>query len=308
MKRGKTIISFFGVVGAVLLIVLAVLSQGEEIKFLKIKYMKAQEDMGAATLAAGQLGWNRGAVQERLGRLIQEAGPNGKIDQASLGRGIAEGASLKWREGEAQEALGAAILKTSRIVAKEMEITGKGKVQERLGTMILAQARLEQDLAEASKRASLVKAGEIQEKQGREIQKAAQFDWAEKTLIGQVQAALQSVSPERAPGPISLEALSIIRSQAGFESEGNLRSALVLFEEKSGISVAGILPQPEIIAPSIGYAEEKGGGFREFGLFSLLSFVWAMGMFSWIWTDLDLSTIERIERRKEKPAEFRKAA
>lgn len=281
-------------------------AQGEEIKFLKIKFMGAQEKMGSAIIESGHLRWRYGQVQERLGQIIQEAGLAGKIDQTLLGQGIAEAAHLKWEAGLAEEGLGSAIVKTALVVSKEAAITGKGAIQERLGATIQAKAQQEWVGAQEAKQFARVQAGESQERRGREIQKSAQLKWAEGVLTHNVQVTLRSFPAKMAPAHIPSDALSVIRTEIGFEPEERLRLALTLSEAERGIPLTTILPEPVAIAPTGGpkYTEV---GWRGWGaLAALLGFAWAMAMLSWTLTDLDRVLIKKTE--EEKREAIRKAA
>lgn len=284
-------------------------AQGEEIKFLKIKFMSAQEKMGSAIIESGQLRWRYGQAQERLGQIIRDAGLVSKIDQTLLGQGIAEGAHLKWQVGRAEAGLGSAIVKTAMVVSKEAAITGKGAIQERLGAMIQAKAQQEWVDAQEAKQFARVQAGEIQEKRGREIQRRAQSRWAEGVLTHTVQVALRSFPVETAPAHIPSDALSVIRTEIGFEPEESLRLALTLSEAERGTPLTTILPAPIAMAPT-GVSKYTEVGWRGWGaLAALLGFAWAMTMLSWILTDLDRAPIKKAEEtEKEKRAAIRKAA
>lgn len=283
-------------------------SQAEEIKFLKIKHMNAQEEMGGAILESGRLGWRYGRVQEQLGKIIQDAGPEGKVDQPLLGKGISEAAHLKWQAGVTEEALGSAIVKTSMIVSKEAAIMGKEAIQGRLGAMIQAQAQREWAASKEAESFAATRAAALQEEQGRAIQKRARFDWAEGEVATAVRTAHLS---EKVSEPIPGEVLISLRSVAGFESEGNLRMALTFMEGEKGVPFTTLLPTAPVIvatAPSK-YVERGWGGFAEFGFFSLLAFGWAMTMFSWTVTDLDRGRVKKTEEMEEKEeVVFRKAA
>lgn len=282
-------------------------SQAEEIKFLKTKHMNAQQEMGSAIMESGRLGWGYGQVQEQLGKIIQDAGPGGKIDQTLLGKGIAEAAHFKWQMGTSEESLGSAIVKTSMIVSKEAAITGKEVIQGRLGAMIQAKAQREWTASEEAKSFAAARAAALQEEQGRTIQKKARFSWAEGEVATAVRTAHLS---ERVSEPIPNEVLFSLRSTTGFESEGNLRMALAFMEGEKGVPFTTLLPAPGVItaAGPSKYTEEGWGGFAEFGLFSLLSFGWAMTMFSWVMTDLDRGRVKKTEEEMEEEVVFRKAA
>jgi hypothetical protein len=296
-----------GIVMGMLLFSVA-FSQAEEIKFLKVKYMAAQKEMGSAILGSGRLGQLYSQTQESLGTMIRDAGPQGKIDQPLLGKEIAEAAHLKWQAGAAEEALGSAIVKTSMIVSKEAAITGKEAIQERLGAMIQAKAQREWVATEEAKSFVATMAAALQEEQGRTIQKGARFNWAEGEVATAVRTAHLS---EKVSEPIPGEVLFSLRSVTGFESEGTLRTALTFMEGEKGVPFTGLLPAPVVItaAGPSKYAEGGWGGFAEFGFFSLLSFGWAMATFSWVMTDLDRGRVKKTEEmEEEEEVVFRKAA
>lgn len=295
-----------GAVLGMLLISSAIFSsQAEEIKFLKIKYMNAQQEMGRAIMESGQLGWSYGQVQEQLGKIIQEAGPEGKIDQPLLGKGIAEAAHFKWQIGTSEEALGSAIVKTSMIVSREAAIMGKEAIQERLGAMIQAQAQREWIASEEAKSFAATRVASLQEEEGRAIQKKARFNWAEGEVATAVRTAHLS---EKVSEPIPSEVLFSLRPVTGFESEGNLRVALASMEGEKGVPFTKLLPATEVLAAGPSEYPERGwGGVAEFGLFSLLGFGWAMTMLSWVVTDLDRGRVKKIEEKEEEVV-FRKAA
>lgn len=283
--------------------------QGGEIKFLKIKFMHAQEQMGSAIIESGQLRWRYGQVQERLGQIIREAGLISKIDQTLLGQEIAKAAHLKWEVGRAEEELGSAIVTTAMVVSKEAAINGEGAIQERLGAMIQAKAKQEWADAQEAKQFAQVQAGEIQEKRGREIQKSAQLRWAEGVLTRTVQDALRSSPARTAPAHIPSDALSVIRTEIGFEPEERLRLAMTLSEGEKGTRLTAILPAAVAVTPT-GVPKHTEVGWRGWGaLAALLGFAWAMAMLSWTLTDLDRVPIKETEEKKEeKPAALRKAA
>lgn len=308
MKSIKMIRRLVGGVVMGMLLFSAAFSRAEEIKFFKVKYMGAQKGMGSAILEAGRLGRLHGEAQESLGMMIREAGPQRKFDQALLGKEIAEAARLKWQTGAAEEALGSAIVKTSMIVSKEAAITGKEAIQERLGVVIQAKAKREWAASEEAESFAAARAAAIQEEQGRAIQKSARFNWAE----GEVATAVRSAHlSEKVSEPIPSEVLFPLRSVNGFESEGNLRTAMTFMEDEKGVPFTTLLPAPVVItaAGPSKYAEGGRGGFAEFGFFSLLSFGWAMTMFSWVMTDLDRGRVKKTEEmEEEEEVMFRKAA
>ncbi len=281
-------------------------SQAQEIKFLKIKYMSAQEGMGGAIMKASRLAWNEARAQERLGQIIRDTGPQGKFDQPLLAKGMVEAALLKWQVGVAEEEVGSAIVKTSMIVSKEVAIMGKEAIQERIGAMIQAKAQREWIASGEAKLLAGTRLAALQEKQGRVIQKRASFNWAEGEVATAVRAAHFS---ENVSEPIPTEVLFSLRSVTGFQAEENLRLGLVLMEGEQGVSFTKLLPAPEAITASaqVNYVEKGWGGFAEYGFFSLLAFGWAMAMFSWTLTDLDRAQVKKTEEREEEE-EFRKAA
>jgi hypothetical protein len=287
-------------------------SEAEEIKFLKIEQMNAQEEMGSAIMESSRLAWKRGLAQERLGQIIRDAGPQGKFDQPLLGKGIAEAAHLKWQAGAAEEAVGSAIVKASMIVSKKAAITGKEAIQERLGAMIQAKAQREWAASEEAKSFAAARAAALQDEEGRTIQKTAQLRWAEGVMADTVQAALGSLPSETAPA--TSEALSVIRTNVGFGPEENLRLAWLLLEEEKGAPLTEILPAPVVIGAAGPVTYTVVGWEKGLGTFaSLFGFAWAMAMFSWALTDPDRARIVRtriVMEKVEKPAgvTFLKAA
>lgn len=306
MKPTKKIRWLMGGVVGMFLLSMTVPSRAEEIRFLKVKYMSAQRETGLAIVESSQGAWRLGQTEERLGKMIRDAGPAGKIDQKMLGEGIAEAASLKWRLGLSKESLGSAIAQTATVAYREAAITGPAARQERLGRAIQAEARYDWTLAMGARRTALIKAGERQERMGREIQKAAQARWAEAGIGQAVQSALSS---GRVSGPISPTALSIVGENVGYRFEANLRLALSLLSNQTGKPLTQMLPAPTIISsagPPV-YTELGWGGFAEYGLASLVGFVWAMAMFSWTLTDLDRARVEEVKEAEE-AAPLRRAA
>ena len=280
-------------------------SQAQEIKFLKIKYMSAQEGMGGATMEASRLRWNEARAQERLGQIIRDTGPQGKFDQSLLGKGMAEAALLKWQVGMAEEAVGSAIVKTSMIVSKEVAIMGKEAIQERIGAMIQAKAQGEWAASEEAKSFAGTRTAALQEEKGRTIQKTAQFNWAEGEVAKAVRTAHLS---GKVSEPIPSEVLFSLRSATGFESEENLRMALTFMEREQGVTFTKLLPVPEVTGAAGPATYTVVGWERGLGAFaSLLGFVGAMVMFSWTLTDLDRARVKKTEEREEEE-EFRKAA
>lgn len=110
----KKIGSLGGLVLCLLLVLVALPAWGKEVRF-----SGTQGQLGQAFLNAAQLRFDRGEVQEELGRLIQDAGVLGKIDQEAFGRKIATSASLKWQAGRVQEQIGSAIVAAASASSEE---------------------------------------------------------------------------------------------------------------------------------------------------------------------------------------------
>ena len=292
MKPTNKIRGFIGGMVMGMLLFSATFSQAEEIKLLKVN---AQKGMGSAILEAGRLGRLYGHAQESLGMVIREGGPEGKIDQALFGKGIAEAASLKWQVGRAEETLGSAIAKAALIVSKKTAITGKEAVQGRLGAGIQAKAQREWAASEEAKSFTATRVAALQEEQGSAIQKRARFNWAE----GEVATAIRAAHlPGKVSEPIPSEVLFPLRSMTGFEFEENLRLALTLMENEKGMPFTELLPAPVSIVSTGITKYTVVGGERGLGTFaSLLGFAWAMAMFSWALTDPDRA---RIVMKKER--------
>ncbi|MFQ5949219.1 MAG: hypothetical protein ACE5J1_00850 [Nitrospiria bacterium] len=302
MRSGK-IRRFIGLFSiGVLLVSGAHLSHAKEIKFLKIIYGKAQERMGTEIRDLGWLEWNRGRVQEELGRVIQEGGPALEISQEALGRGIAASAQIDWRIKQANVRLAKAKVRTADIVAREEGILGHGAIQERLGAMILAKAQRERLVAEEARIADKFDAKERQEGFVRGIVEEARLNWA----IGEMGKAVFATVQGKTSPAISDDVLRTVQSKAGFGHLDDFRLALTLLANERGSSFTGLMPPEVTPLPSraISYTEAGWGGFAEYGFISLAAFVYVMWMFSGVMTDLE----HHVEEKVEETYEYKKAA
>ncbi len=305
LKMGKRLIG--GITLGMILFLTGLFSEAGEVKFLKIKQLNAQQEMGSAIMESGRLAWSDGRIQEQLGKVIRDAGPGGSIDQALLGKGISEAASFKWLAGLSQEKLGSALLNTAMIISKDAAILGKEAIQERTGAMIQADGRHGWVASEEAKAFAAAKVASLQEEEGKIIQKNARFRWAEEEVVATVGTAVLS---GKVSGPIPNEVLYPFRSAVGFEGEGTLRTALVLMEAEKGTPLTRLLPEP--VAPSAtGVSKYSRIEWRGWGaLASLLGFAWAMAMFSYTLIDLDRASAEKAKEMKKEmeTVVFRKAA
>lgn len=102
-----------------------VFSFAKEIDFSKPARMASQEEIGRTAMAAGSLSWRYGQVEERLGRLIRDAGPGASLNQSRLGKLIAEAAHFNWDQRAVQHSLGALIAKDAVMASNDGSI-GRG--------------------------------------------------------------------------------------------------------------------------------------------------------------------------------------
>jgi hypothetical protein len=286
MKIANRVRSISGIALAMLLVSFAIPTWGEEVRFLKVRFSQAQEELGQAVQNASRLRFDYGQVQENLGRPIRDGASADQTDQEALGRGIAAGALLKGQMGPAQEHLGSSIVRSAQVASAERTILGE--IQEHLGKIILAVSRPYPISPEALRMAAQRQAGRLQEDLGGRILSTAQLNWAEEELATLVQTFLRlSHFPETLVKRFE-ESLSVVRRESGYAPQSALRMGFAQLEMKTGQPFPDLLPEPATVRPNpIGYREAGWGGLWEFGLPSLAGFIAVMGMFTWVLRDLD---------------------
>ncbi len=302
MKFAKSIQAVIGMATALLFLCVTFPSQATEIKFLKVKYGKSQEQMGEAVKDAAWLRWNKGKIQEETGRFIQDGAQAGKISQEALGSGIAATAHLDWALMEKQAQLGAAIVKITDIANKEAAITGPERIQERLGAVIASGALKAWDIDQRVRLSDRIDAGIRQEKAGRDIQNQAQVNWTTGMMA---QVAYASLEGDRNQS-ISKSMIALLRKNKAFEDERNFRLALTLIENETKQPLSQLFPGVSNAGEGSSVQFTKGGlgGFAEYGAFSLLAFFYVGWVFSWVVKHLEYYR----EPEEEIPWEFPKAA
>lgn len=277
--KSKKIRQFIGLISmAVLVFTWAHLAEATEIKFLKVIYGKAQERMGAEIKGLSWLEFNRGRVQEELGRFIQEGGPEMKISQEALGSGIAAAAHIKWQTRGANVLLAKAIVKSATIVAREESILGPDAIQGRLGAMILARAQKELVHRSEAGVDDIYNAARHQEALGAQIARTARLSWASGEMSKAVFATTQGrITPE-----ISGEVIRTVQSAGGFGHTEDFRLGLSVLASEGGSAFTELMPSEVTSAPTRAatYAGVGWGGFAEYGFASVAGFIFAMWLFS----------------------------
>lgn len=276
-------------------------NEAEELKFFQQKYGQSQEQMGREIMQAGWLKWNHGQSQERLGEFIQSGAQNGVFVQEELGSGIAAAAHLRWEGMKAQERIGMAISNVSAVVAKVDRILGAEAIQARLDAVSLANAQTARRISQDN----LIALVEDQEGIARESQTAAEVNRVGGMMAQIAYDTLEGRNTEMIPS----EMFTSLRSARAFDAEQNFRLAMVLLAAETGKPMTEILP-PTLNAPSTGatYAgsgvSPGWGGFGEYGVWSILSFLYVGYLFCRNAYDLR----PQKEEAEESPWTYQKAA
>jgi hypothetical protein len=264
MTRANKLRLVSGAVLGIALVLTALPARAQEVKFLKVKFSGAQEELGRAIQDAAQLRVHRGSAPEK---------------------------------GLAQERLGSAIAKSALIVFSEKTIDRE--VRKQFGKMSLAASRGYPISPEARQAEALRRAGRFQELLGAEIMRKVRLTRAEEDLNRAVQESLRSPRIPRSFSERFDENLSVLNEELGYGPENDLRLGFALLQSGTGRPLLDLLPQPETPRPSpTRYTEAGWGGFWEFGIYSLFAFFAAWWMFSWVLRDLDRRPRE--ERMKER--------
>ncbi len=288
MKLTNRVAVFAGLGMGVLLLIGISQSQSANINYLQEEYGEAQEEMGQAIRESGWLEYNRGRVQETLGRFIQEGGPEGNVLQEELGSGIAAAAHIRWRTIGTQEAIAGSILRVANIVAQEALIVA-GKVQEGFGEMILLDA---QEAYAAS-----------QEVMGRDLVRRVQIDVAGGVMATMLQANLRGEET----GPIPQEVIDTMRRNGAYKQLSNFALAVSMLEGETGVSLSHLIPN-ESLTPGTGTfasIDQGWGGFAEYGFFAIAGFVFLMWATAWV---VLRDGPPSAEKEEEEFVEYRKAA
>lgn len=255
----KNYIVIYALMGVCFLLA-AVTSQAVEINIQKAEYAKSQEQMGREIMQASWLRWSQGRVQEELGHLIQEGGPESNIAQETLGSGIAAAAHLNWAQGKSQERIGGSIVRIAQIVAQEAGLL-VGKIQEGFGKIILEEAQ-----------ADFLTSQEVL---GKRILQQAQIDYS----IGIMTSALRSALEGKKTAPISKEVVDIAKRNGGYRQLSNFALAVSLLEGDTGMTPSHLLPSRFTTTSGTVTASssERGwGGFAEFGIFAIAGILFMM--------------------------------
>jgi len=279
-------------------------SEAAEIKFFKQQYGQSQERMGREIMQAAWLKWNHGTAQERLGSFIQTGAENGFFVQEELGSGIAAAAHLRWEGMKAQERIGMAIANVSAVLKKEARILGPEVIQERLGTVILANAQTAYRIGVENQVADGIALVAAQAGIGREIQTAAQVNWTGGMMAQTAYATLEGRNTEAIPFAM----FATLRSAKAFAHEQNFRLAMGLLAAETGMPMTEILPQAQSATSTGSTYSSAGvstgwGGFFEYGLWSILAFFYVGYLFGR--NAFDLRTQGKVE---EMPWIYQKAA
>ncbi len=300
-KKIRQCIGFFSVVA--LLFTWMPMSEAAEIKFLKTIYSRAQERMGAEIKELGWLEFNRGRVQEELGRFIQEGGQEMKISQEALGGGIAAAGHILWQTKGANVRLAHAIVRTSTIVAREESILSPGAIQERLGSMILANAQTELVHNAEAKVDDVFNAARHQEGLGRQIVKTARLNWAR----GEMGKAVFATTQGRMMPEISGTVIRTVQSTGGFGHEADFRIGLTALASERGRGFSELMPSEitPVSGSAVTYADAGWGGFAEYGFATVSGFIFVM----WLFANSMINLKPPVEKGEELPyEEYRKAA
>lgn len=254
-------------------------AEAVEIRFFKQQFGQSQEQMGREIMQSAWLRWNYGTVQERLGSFIQAGGEQGAFVQEELGSGIAAAAHLRWEGMKAQERIGLAISNVSAVLKKEARIWGPEVIQERLGTAILANAQTAYRVDVDNRVADRIALVAAQEGMGREIQTAASVNWTGGMMAQTAYATLEGRNTEAIP----FSMFATLRSAKAFELEQNFRLAMGILAAETGMPMTAILPQaPGAVSASGTYSADVSpgwGGFGEYGLWSILAFLYVGYLF-----------------------------
>lgn len=259
-----------------------------EVRFLQVPYSNTQEKIARAIVQVGRADWERGRVEEELGRLIHDQDPHAALDQGLLGKAILQGAVHARRRGEAEERLGSAILAGARVFSAEKRIVGE--IQERMGGLILAIAQNDRFDPEVLLAAARMQEGRIQEALGKQAARTARLRWAEGELSRSAQSAFFAPSLEVVPLSFIEEALSTLRKEQGYLYEEDLRLALTLIDRERGQMLLPRIfpPQERTVSPAgMGYTGMGKGGFWEFGFFALAGFLGVILAYTWVLIDLE---------------------
>jgi len=249
-------------------------NDSEELKFFQQQYGQTQEQVGQEVLESAWLKWNHGVVQEQLGSFIQSGAQNGIFVQEELGSGIAAAAHLRWEGLRAQERVGMAILNARAVLAKVDRILGPEVIQERFSAVTLANAQLARQINLDNLVAVRIALAADQEGMIREIQRGTEVDRIGGMMVQIAYDTLEGRNTAMIPS----EMFAALRSARAFDAEENFRLAMVLLAAETGMPMTEILPQvpgaPSGISFSGAAVSSGWGGFGEYGIWSILSFLY----------------------------------
>lgn len=306
MKCFKTKQLAFGVTLSIIVGIfmssLAPYAHAVEIKFLKVKYNKVQERVDLRAKEVSGLRFNQNVTQEALGRVILAGGPEVKIDQAKFGKLISLSGQVRWHADRAGERLIASVQELATVAAKEAKILGPGSIQERLGTMILANAQKEFTALAYAKIDDLYNAARHQEALGRQILREARLDWAS----GEMGNAVFATARGKITPAISGEVIQAVQTTGGFGLVDDFRIGLTLLAGERGTVFSRLMGSKTMPASvsAVTYADAGWGGFAEYGFATVAGFIFVMYLFAGIMIDVE----PPVEKEEEKPYEYQKAA
>jgi hypothetical protein len=241
-----------GVIVGIALVSMALPARGE-VKFLKVKFSSAQEELGWAIRDAAQIRFQGGSAPEK---------------------------------SFSEERLGTAIVRSAQIALSEKAIVGEARRE--FGKMSLAVSRGYPISPEAQQAEAQRRAGKLQELLGIEIVKKARLNWAEGELNRAVQKAIASPAIPQSISERLGESLSVIDHELGYATQDDLRTGFAVLKTKTGEPYSDFLPKPLTPRPNpTRYAEAGWGEFWEVGFFSLIAFLTTWWIFSWVLRDLD---------------------
>lgn len=256
---------FIGLIIGVLFVYGTIQSDAANLTFFQGKYAKSQEVLGKEISRAARLQFHGGKVQESLGQFIQTRGPGGNIIQEDMGSGIAAAAHIRWELMLVQESLGLAIMKTADIVQQNASLLAI-QVQERLREVLLTEAQIVDGMA--------------QEGLGGKIALQAQLNYAGGLMASALYASLQG----KETVPIPNELFRILRKNRAFDQLSDFGLAVTLLEKERGLPLSLLLSeksiQGEASSASMTPVNKGWGGFLEFGLFSVIGFLFSGWAFS----------------------------
>ncbi len=246
-------------------------AEAVEPRFFKQAFGQSQEQMGREIMQSAQLKQHYGTAQENLGTFIQTGASRGFFVQEELGSGIAAAAHLKWEGMKAQERIGMAILNVAEVLKKEARIWGPAVIQERLGSMIQGNGQGDYRIDVNNRVADRIALSAAQAGIGKEIQTAALVNWTGALMAQRAYETLAGNNTEAIP----VAMFATLRSAGAFEHEQNFRLAMSIMAAESGMPMTQILPQTPVITASGSFERVSSGwgGFGEYGLWSILAFL-----------------------------------